>query len=128
MATWTNYDYDNIYTQADGTRIMIGVKEWAELTQTGADLTEWQTDYAAIQAYENPLVEADTLASVPMTTVVIGDNSYPSAQGKRVKMESATDSAPDFHANWTKWAERMKLDPNVTWVEGIWKLGNFVDQ
>ena len=127
MATWTNYDYDNIYTQADGTRIMIGVKEWAELTQTGADLTEWQTDYAAIQAYENPLVEAGTMAGVTMTTVTIGDNNYPSAQGKRVRMESSTDSAPDFHANWIKWGERMKLDPNVTWVDGIWKLGNFVD-
>jgi hypothetical protein len=127
MATWTNYDYDNIYTQADGTRIMIGVKEWAELTQTGDDLAEWQTDYAAIQAYEQPLVEAGTMAGSTMTAIIIGDNSYPSAQGKRVKVESATDSAPDFHANWIKWGERMKLDPNVTWVEGIWKLGNFVD-
>jgi hypothetical protein len=127
MATWTNYDYDNIYTQEDGTRIFLSVKEWAELTLTGDDLAEWETDYATIQAYENPLIAADTLASTPLTTVTISDNRYNTVQGKKIRLESDTDSAPTWHALWDKWADRMQLDSNVTWIAGIWKLGNFVD-
>ena len=128
MATWTNYDYDNIYTQADGTKVFLGVKSWAELTQTGTDLAEWEADWATIQADEGVLVAAGTLASTPLESpITIGDGAYPSVQGKKVKLDSDTGSAPSFHTLWTKWALRMQEDANVTWIDGIWKLGNFVD-
>ena len=128
MATWTNYDYDNIYTQADGTRVFVGVKAWAELTQTGDDLAEWLTDWDTIQADEAVQVAAGNLASTPLESLItIGDGAYPSVKGKKVKLDSDTDSAPSFHTLWTKWPLRMQEDANVTWIDGIWKLGNFVD-
>lgn len=128
MATWTNYDYDNIYTQADGTRVFVGIKSWAELTQTGTDLAEWEADWATIQAYEEPLVAAGTLASTPLESLItIGDGAYPSLPCKKIKLDSDTDSEPLWHPLWDKWVLRMREDANVTMIDGIWKLGNFVD-
>ena len=127
MATWTLYDYEKIYTQEDGTRVFLTITDWAELTQTGADLTEWQTDYTTIQASEDSLRAAGTMASAPLTAVTIGENSYATVPGLKIRMESSTDSAPTWHALWDKWGARMEADANVTWIDSIWKLGNFVD-
>ena len=127
MATWTNYDYDNIYTQADGTKIFLDLKEWCEFTLTGSNLAEWEADLLTILAYEDPLVAAGTMAIGPMvTTVTIGDRSYNTVQGKLIVLESDTDSAPSFHTLWDKWILRIKADANVTWIDYTWKLGNFL--
>lgn len=128
MATWTLYDYEKIYTQEDGTRVFLTIADWAELTQTGADLTEWQTDYTTIQASEDSLRAAGTMAAASLTAVTIGENSYATVPGQKLRMESSTDSAPTWHALWDKWGARMEADANVTWIDSIWKLGNFVDQ
>ena len=127
MATWTLYENDHVYTQTDGTKILLDTKEWAELTLTGSDLAEWEADFATIQAYEEPLVAAGTMASGPkVTTVTIGDRSYNTCQGKLFTLESDTDSEPSFHPLWDKWGDRVKADANVTWIGYIWKLGNFL--
>ena len=126
MATWTLYDYDHVYTQTDGTKILLDDKEWAELTLTGADLAEWEADWATIQAAETLLIDAGTMASGEMvTTVTIGDRTYNTVQGRLVTMESDTDSAPSFHTLWDKWILRIKADANVTWIDYTWKPGNY---
>jgi hypothetical protein len=131
MATWTHYDYDNAYTQADGTKIFLGVKEWAELTLTGSDLAEWEADFATIQAHETPLQAAGTMVIQDMVaTVTIGDRSYNTCQGRLFTLESDTDSEPLWHPLWDKWAtddaRSMAKDPNITMIWGEWKLGNFL--
>jgi len=94
------------------------------MTQTGADLTEWQDDLATIQAYENPLFASGDLTSdLRDTTVTIDDVSYTTLRGRVVTFPNvASDAAqPSLHALWDKWATRMKADPNVSWIDGVWK-------
>jgi hypothetical protein len=67
------------------------------------------------------------MAGSQLTAVTIGDNSYPTTPGWKIRMESDTDSAPTWHALWDKWGARMEADANVTWIDGVWILGNFVD-
>ena len=73
---WTFNDYSAIYTTSSGDKILIGIPDWAEMTLTGADLTEWQDDLATIQAYEDPLIASGDLTSeLRDTTVTIDDVS-----------------------------------------------------
>ena len=121
---WTFNDYSGIYTTSDGTKILLGIPDWAQLTLTGDDLAEWETDLATIQAYETPLMSSGDLTSEYRdTTVTIDDTTYTTLRGRVVTFPNvASDAAqPTLHTLWDKWATRMQADSNVTWITGAWK-------
>ena len=121
---WTFNDYNGIYTRADGTKILLGIPEWAEMTLTGADLDEWETDIATIQAYEDPLrASGDLTSDLRNPTITLDDTTYTTLRGRVVTFPNVASDAdqPTLHTLWDKWATRMKADANVTWVMGLWK-------
>jgi hypothetical protein len=105
----------------NGDKELVNEVDWGYKRLTGADLVQFQTDIEqAVNSVVSEvnagniviedLVEEVTLGTGQKLVVKLGEKlTFPNATAKF-----------EFHPNYTKWAEVMKQDPNLTYKMPVW--------
>lgn len=116
----------HIYRTPSGEYTLVNEREYA-LFVLDADYNEWISDYAEIDAFEAPLFEQGLLTFVEDIYDVVqfpdGSTSAGASSGYLVILQGPGPEKPVdlIHPLYTKWAEKMKADPNmVEYREGVW--------
>lgn len=112
----------------EGYYVMLNEREYGAYFLTGAELEEWEADFAEIEAFEARLFNESVFSDFEeiFEDLTLPDGPY-SGQPTGYYINFNTDSADKpnhlVHPNYIKWTERMKADPRIHqfrspfWVE-----------
>jgi hypothetical protein len=104
-------------------------RDYGRYCLTGADLEEFDKDFAEVDAYEAPLFSQGIFTNVEdlYEEVVFPDgtsSSYGTMSGYRITFNVDTnDTEPPrnlIHPHYPKWIARMKADPRVVYNDASW--------
>jgi hypothetical protein len=98
--------------------LMLNERSWGPFSLSGDELAEWEADFAEIDAFEAPLFAQGIIGNLQdiHEDMTLPDGPYSGMDtGYYITFKSDSSDPPAhlFHPLYAKWAERMKVHPNM---------------
>jgi len=106
-------EYQQLYSilELNGKNHAVNLQSWGNLTLTGNDLTQFQTDMANIDTDYQPYINAGNIVVRPINETILTSESI----NLTIPVGTLTTRSEDLPIDTriVEWAQRMQSDPKI---------------